>query len=115
MKKPRQREFAGASDSWRASRQEPSIPTIVFMGQSSEGGDHMRTRILAACTLLAAFAAPAAAAEFYVVQNSGSKKCTIVEQKPVGQTMVVVGDGKVFTTRAEAESAMKTITVCKSN
>jgi hypothetical protein len=31
-------------------------------------------------------------------------------EKPVGQTTVVVGDGKVFTTRMEAESAMKTIT-----
>jgi hypothetical protein len=36
-------------------------------------------------------------------------------EKPVGQTTVVVGDGKVFTTRTEAESAMKTITVCKSD
>jgi hypothetical protein len=36
-------------------------------------------------------------------------------EKPVGQTTVVVVDGKVFTTRTEAESAMKTITVRKSD
>ena len=75
----------------------------------------MRTKILAASMLLTTFAIPAAAAEFYVVQSPSTKTCTIVEQKPVGQSMVVVGDGKVFTTRAEAESAMKTITVCKSD
>ena len=37
---------------------------------------------------LAAFAAPAlAASAFYVVQNSATMKCSIVEEKPVDATM----------------------------
>ena len=72
----------------------------------------MRTKLLAAAAL-AAFVTPALAAEFYVVQDTSSKRCTIVEQRPTTQTSVVVGPGS-FTTRTEAESAMKTIQVCQS-
>jgi vancomycin permeability regulator SanA len=62
-----------------------------------------------------AIATPALAAEFYVVQDTSTKRCTIVEQKPTSTTMVVVGDGKVYATRAEADAAVKTIAVCKTN
>ena len=72
----------------------------------------MRKLVIAAA--LAAVATPALAAEFYIVQDTSTKRCTIVEQRPTTQTMVVVGDGKVFTTRTEAESAMKTVQVCSS-
>jgi hypothetical protein len=50
--------------------------------------------------------------EFYVVQDTSTKKCTIVDKKPTTKTTVVVGDGKVFKTRTEAETGMKTIKVC---
>ena len=62
--------------------------------------------------LAAVFAAPAMAAEFYVVQDTGTKRCTIVDKKPTVTTSVIVGDGKVYTTRTEAETAMKTVKVC---
>jgi NAD(P)H-dependent flavin oxidoreductase YrpB (nitropropane dioxygenase family) len=52
------------------------------------------------------------ATEFYVVQDASTKKCTIVDKKPTATTTVVVGDGKVFKTRAEAETGMKTMKVC---
>ena len=72
----------------------------------------MRARII-----LAAFAVivatPALAQEFYVVQDTATKKCTVVAQKPTTTTTVVVGDGKVFKTQTEAEAAVKTITVCQ--
>jgi hypothetical protein len=55
----------------------------------------------------------AQATEFYVVQDTATKKCTIVDKKPTTTTTVVVGDGKVFKTRAEAETGMKTIKVCE--
>jgi hypothetical protein len=58
-------------------------------------------------------ATPALAQEFYVVQDTATKKCTVVSQRPTTTTMVVVGDGKVFKTQTEAEGALKTITVCK--
>jgi hypothetical protein len=73
----------------------------------------MKFRVVLAAATIAAFATPALAQTFYVVQDTATKKCTIVEQKPTVSTMVVVGDGKVYSTRAEAEGAVKTITVCK--
>jgi hypothetical protein len=65
--------------------------------------------------IVVAMATPALAAEFYVVQDVKTKKCTIVDKKPTATTTTVVGDGKVFTTRTEAETGMKSIKVCTSN
>ena len=65
--------------------------------------------------MLAAFVTTASAQTFYVVQDVKTKKCTIVDQKPTTQTMVVVGDGAVFKTRTEAEGSMKTTKVCTTN
>lgn len=73
----------------------------------------MKFRIALAAAMIAAVATPALAQTFYVVQDTATKKCTIVEQKPTVSTMVVVGDGKVYKSRTEAEGAVKTITVCK--
>jgi hypothetical protein len=51
--------------------------------------------------------------EFYIVQDTTSKKCTIVDKKPtVTSTTVIVGDGKVYKTRTEADSAMSTEKIC---
>ena len=41
----------------------------------------MRTKLLVAATAIAAFATPALA-DFYIVQDTGTKRCTIVEQRP---------------------------------
>ena len=72
----------------------------------------MRAKILAAAVVVTAFATPAFA-DFWIVQDSTTKKCTIVEKKPTDTKVVVVGgDGKVYTTRAAAETEMKTATVC---
>ena len=71
---------------------------------------------LVGAVLALAFVTPALAAEFYVVQDVKTKRCTIVDKKPATTTeSVVVGDGKVFTTRTEAETGMKSIKVCTSN
>ena len=53
----------------------------------------------------------ASAAEFYVVRDATTKKCTIVDTKPTTTTTTVVGDG-VYKTKTEAESAVKTTKVC---
>jgi hypothetical protein len=63
---------------------------------------------------LFAGAAFAQTAEFYVVQDSSTKRCTIVDKKPTTTTTVVVGNG-VYKTRTEAETAMKTVKVCTTN
>ena len=76
----------------------------------------MKLKILGAVGLVAALAAPAFAAdEFYVVQDVKTKKCTIVDKKPVATETTIVGDGKVYTTRTEAETGMKTVKVCTTN
>ena len=73
-------------------------------------------KALLGAVLIAAFVTPAFAAdEFYVVQDNSTKKCMIVDKKPestVTTTTVVGGNGKVYTTRTEAESAMKTEKNC---
>lgn len=66
----------------------------------------MKMKYITAATLVVAFAMPAFAAnEFYLVQDTATKKCSVVEAKPTITTMTVVGD--VHKTRAEAETAMK--------
>jgi hypothetical protein len=62
--------------------------------------------------LLTAMASPALAAEFYIVQDTTTKRCTIVDKRPTVTTTTIVGDGKVYQTRAEAETAIKTVKVC---
>ena len=63
---------------------------------------------------LVALASPAfAQSGFYIVQDSATKKCTIVNERPtVSTTTVVSPSGATYTTRAEAEAGMKTVKVC---
>ncbi|WP_236843269.1 hypothetical protein [Bradyrhizobium icense] len=61
-----------------------------------------------------AFAGPALAAEFYVVRDTSTKKCTVVDTKPTTTTTTIVDNG-VFKTKTEAETSMKTMKVCTSN
>ena len=77
----------------------------------------MNVKTIVAATLLAAFVTPAFAAdEFYVVQDVKTKKCTIVDKKPVDTTTTIVSpSGTVYKTRTEAETGMKSVKVCTSN
>ncbi|MBR0824424.1 hypothetical protein JQ596_02665 [Bradyrhizobium manausense] len=77
----------------------------------------MKLRVATAAVLIAAFAAPAFAAdEFYVVQDVKTKKCTVVDKRPTDTSMTVVSpSGTVYKSRTEAESGVKTIKVCTSN
>jgi hypothetical protein len=70
----------------------------------------MKKTTLIAAVLLAS--SSAFAAEFYVVQNPTTKRCTIVEQRPAPGVGVVIGD-RFFGVRAEAESHMKATKVCE--
>jgi hypothetical protein len=63
---------------------------------------------------LAALVTPALAAnEFYVVQDTATKKCSIVEQKPTVATITLVGT-TVYKTQAAAEIGMKAEKLCAS-
>jgi hypothetical protein len=71
----------------------------------------MKMAFIAVAGLVASFAMPALAAnEFYLVQDTASKKCSIVEMKPAVATTTVVGT--VHKTRVEAETAMKAEKSC---
>jgi hypothetical protein len=75
-------------------------------------------KIAVATAIIGALAMPAFAqtTEFYVVQDTATKKCTIVDKKPTVATQTVVTpSGTVYKTRAEAETGMKSIKVCSSN
>jgi hypothetical protein len=81
---------------------------------TSKSLEEMDMKKLIVCGALAAFALGtqvASAAEFYVVRDATTKKCTVVDTKPTTTTTTVVGDG-VYKTKTEAESAVKTTKVC---
>ena len=45
-----------------------------------------------------------------------TKKCTILDKKPMATEYTVVGDdGVTYKTRTEAETAMKTVKVCTTD
>lgn len=71
-------------------------------------------KIIIAAGLLAAFAGPALADQYWVVQDGSTKHCSIVSEKPTTTTTTVVGSTS-FTTRSEAEDSMKTTKVCTSD
>ena len=72
----------------------------------------MKTLMLSGIVVaVAATGAYAQTAEFYVVRDATTKKCTLVDTKPTTTTTTVVDNG-VFKTRTEAESSIKTMKVC---
>jgi hypothetical protein len=74
------------------------------------------TRFAMAAALATTLVVPAFAqtvTEYYVVQDTSTKRCTIVDKKPTTTTMVQVGP-MAFKTRTEAESGIKTIKVCET-
>ncbi len=74
----------------------------------------MRMKLITAAALVSAFAMPAFAAdEFYLVQNTATKVCSIVEAQPASSTMKVIGD--VHKTKADAEAAMKADATCTAS
>jgi hypothetical protein len=53
----------------------------------------------------------AMAAEYYVVRDTTTKKCTVVDTKPTSTTTTIVDNG-IYKTKTEAETGMKTTKVC---
>lgn len=73
-----------------------------------------KTLLSATLFAFAATSAYAQATEFYVVRDTTTKKCTIVDTKPTTTTTTIVDNG-TFKTRTEAETSMKTMKVCTEN
>jgi hypothetical protein len=77
--------------------------------------EKIMTKYLAAAAIVALTVPAFAQATFYIVQDTTTKRCQIVKERPTTKTMVIVGDsGKVYTTEAEAQSAMRTVKVCET-
>jgi hypothetical protein len=55
-----------------------------------------------------------AIADYYIVQEPSTKRCTIVEERPANPTIGVVIGGAGFGVRTEAETRMKTTEVCQT-
>jgi hypothetical protein len=59
-------------------------------------------------------AAAKAQPAFYVVLNSLTRNCTVVDKMPRTDTPnITVASDAIFKTRAEAETAVKALTPCK--
>jgi hypothetical protein len=70
------------------------------------------TSVLGAIAILGFATAPAFADdEYYIVQDKGTMKCTIVKEKPTEDTMVIV-DEDGYATEVEAVEAQKKVKVC---
>jgi hypothetical protein len=77
----------------------------------------MKLKIAIAGAMIAAFALPAvsqAADEYYLVQDTKTKTCKIINEKPAsgGEWTMISPSGQVYKTKSEAESAMKSTKVC---
>lgn len=80
----------------------------------------MNLKIAVAGALVAGFVLPAvaqAADEYYLVQDTKTKTCKIVQEKPSsgGEWTMIGPQGQVYKTRTEAESVMKTTKVCETH
>jgi len=73
----------------------------------------MKRAIVAIILLVTLFSMRTWAAEFYVVHDRTTLKCTVVDKPPVTniRTITLATDA-IYKTRQEAESAMRTIKVC---
>ena len=92
----------------------PRVTGCIIMETLRE--DALKRFLMIGTLVFAATAAAetAVAAEFYVVRDATTKKCTIVDTKPTTTTTTIVDNG-TFKTKTEAETGMKTMKVCTSN
>lgn len=74
----------------------------------------MKTPILLAGTLLVAFAGPASADQYYIVQGP-SHHCTITTEKPADREVVTQIGPLAFATREEAQDRIKQTKVCSDD
>jgi hypothetical protein len=70
------------------------------------------TKVLTAAFLLGA-SVVSAHADFWVVQDTTSGQCRVVQQRPSDTTAAVVGSVKGYSTRVQADNQRKTIEICK--
>ena len=57
----------------------------------------------------------AQATEFYVVQDTRTKRCTVVDKRPSPSTYVTVVSDGFYKTQEEAEAGIQSVKVCTGN
>ena len=68
---------------------------------------------LAGAASIAQAAGPKADAEFYVILDLRTKKCTVVDKKPqVDSASITVATDAIYKTKAEAEAALPKLKPC---
>jgi hypothetical protein len=72
----------------------------------------MKIRNIVGAALILSFAAPALADEYYVVRDTTTKKCTIVDKRPTTTTTITQVGPLAFKTRTEAEEGMRKEKIC---
>jgi hypothetical protein len=73
---------------------------------------NMKITPLLAGFILIGLASPAAARNYYVVQNTKTLKCSVLPKKPKGKTVVIVSGTAAYKTRKEAYAALHTAAPC---
>jgi len=65
--------------------------------------------------IVSLFSTPIWAAEFYIMRDLTTQKCTVVDKRPMTavKTITLASDA-IYKSRGDAESAMKAIKVCSS-
>jgi Tfp pilus assembly protein PilE len=71
----------------------------------------MKMKTILAVAILAGVASPAWA-DYYVVRDVKTKKCTVVDQKPTTTTTVTQVGPMAFKTREEASTGMQKEKIC---
>ena len=69
-------------------------------------------KFLVVTAVLLALATPALAAEFFVVKDPATGKCTIATEKPDGTKLLMIGT-QAYPTKEEAKAAKKATAECK--
>jgi hypothetical protein len=89
------------------------VPVSLFPALLQTKEDTLKKILFVGALAFAAgsFAQSASAAEFYVVRDATTKKCTVVDTKPTTTTTTVVDNG-TYKTKTEAETGMKSTKVC---
>jgi hypothetical protein len=71
----------------------------------------MSARAACAFGLVAFIAVPAWAAQFFIVEDIQKKSCTITQEAPTGEQLIMVGDG-AYGDEATAAADMKRMLAC---
>jgi|SwirhisoilCB1_FD_contig_81_617171_length_488_multi_11_in_0_out_0_1 hypothetical protein len=67
-----------------------------------------------AVLIVAGFAAPAlAASNYFVAQNSTTHKCSVVDRKPDGKSLIQISTSS-YKSKSDAMKAMKDLSECKA-